>query len=211
MKKRHPDSEMVGAVFGKLTVIKRIGTKGKQPLYLCHCSCGNEKAVVGGSLRKGDTQSCGCIHHEMMVKRNFKHGLSDRRIKGVRQQMLKRCYDPSCPAYKYYGARGITVCDEWRTSLESFYRWANSSGYERGLTLDREDNNGNYCPENCRWVDRFVQSRNKRGVEKFEGKCQIEWAEVLGVSASAFYSLKRKHGYTIEQTVNYYKRRQKCQ
>lgn len=205
MKKRHPDSEMVGKVFGRLTVIKRIGTKGKHPLFLCRCSCGNEKAVVSSSLCNGNTQSCGCLHHEVMVKRNFKHGMSDRRLKAVRQCMLRRCYDPECREYRYYGARGITVCDEWRESLESFYRWARSSGYERGLTLDREDTDGNYCSENCRWVSMLVQSRNRRCVEKFEGKCQTEWAEVLGISVSTFYNMKRKRRFTIEQTVNYYR------
>lgn len=207
MRRKFTDSEMIGKTFGRLTVVKRVGTRGKQCLFLCSCVCGNDVEVVGGSLRSGDTQSCGCLHHEVMVKRDFKHGLSDGRLKAVRQCMLRRCYDPKCREYKYYGARGITVCDEWKLNLESFYRWARNSGYKRGLTLDREDCNGNYCPENCRWVDRFIQSRNRRCIEKFEGKCQTEWAEILGITASAFYTLKRKHGYTIEQTVEYYKRR----
>lgn len=207
MRRKFTDSDMVGKTFGRLTVIKRVGTKGNQCLFLCSCVCGNEAEVVGDSLRSGRTQSCGCIHHEVMVERNLKHGLSDRRLKAVRQKMLKRCYDSQDRAYKYYGARGITVCDEWKLSLEAFYRWALNSGYKRGLTLDREDCNGNYCPENCRWVDRFIQSRNRRCVEKFDGKCQTEWAETLGISRSAFSKLRRSHNYTIEQTVEYYKRR----
>lgn len=113
------------------------------------------------------------------------HGLSGTRINQIHRAMKRRCFNSHCPEYSNYGARGITVCDEW-LSFESFCNWAMANGYTDELTIDRIDNNGNYEPSNCRWVDKFVQANNTRTNHflTYNGKTQTvaQWARELGIS-----------------------------
>lgn len=153
--------DLTGIKFGKLTAVNpvKMGRRGME--WLCRCDCGNNHIVAISELVSGNTTSCGCS------RRKYKY-IEHKRIYHVWRTMIARCYNPNTKAYKNYGGRGITVCNEWlgENGYENFYLWAIKNGYdenaERGkCTIDRINNNGNYEPSNCRWVDMKVQNNNK--------------------------------------------------
>lgn len=150
----------IGQVFGRLTVLRE-DTKALR--YICQCSCdGKEKSISKYALIHGTTQSCGCLRKEIMTKKATKHGFAFKPIYTVWAGMVQRCRNPKHKTYAEYGGRGITVCSEWEYSAETFCTWAEANGYETGLELDRIDNNGNYCPENCHFVTKSQNARNTR-------------------------------------------------
>ena len=113
------------------------------------------------------------------------------------QQMKKRCYSPKCKAYNNYGGRGIKVCDEWRSNFQSFYDWSMSNGYEDGLTIERIDVNGDYCPENCQWIPLSKQMFNKRNniFLEYEGRILTlkEWSKQEDIFIPYGTILRRYH------------------
>lgn len=140
--------DITGKKYGNLTAIKKVGCDR----WLFRCDCGKEKEIKKSRVVGGNSKSCGCL--------KVKHGMSYHPLEAVIGAMIQRCTNPKNPKYKSYGKRGIKVCNEWVNDRKSFYKWASESGYKKGLTIDRINNDGNYCPENCRWVSKTEQYYN---------------------------------------------------
>lgn len=152
--------DITGAVFGRLKVASRISEIGEKPVkWKCKCSCGEVVVVSQGHLTSGHTKSCGCLSDEIKRTSCITHGMSKSKTYSVWSAMIRRCYNKNSTTYKWYGARGIKVCDAWR-DFSVFLRDMGVS--PDGLEIDRIDNNGNYEPSNCRWVTHAENCQNRR-------------------------------------------------
>ena len=135
--------------------------KRRYGIYKCGF-CGEEFKTQTNSIKNGSTKSCGCYMKRRNSETHKTHGLGSTRLYAVWRDIKRRTLNPKHKRYNDYGGRGITLCEEWRNDCRSFYDWAMSNGYSEGLSIDRIDNDGNYCPENCRWTTRTIQNRNTR-------------------------------------------------
>lgn len=171
--------DLKGKKFGRLTVLSRAKERpsAHDIYWLCKCDCGKEKMVTTGHLTAGTVKSCGCLRKEQAVSRfkeaavdNIRHGEAGTPLYDVWHNMIQRCENPNAAGYKWYGKKGVKVCPEWH-NFDSFSKWAHSHGYEDfsdaprkdRLSIDRIDSNGDYCPENCRWIT--VSENTRRGAE----------------------------------------------
>lgn len=195
---------LTGRRFFRLVVARYVGRNAsKRSMWLCQCDCGNQTISAAGSLLRGDSKSCGCYAAERTTQTHVTHGMSKTPEFRVWTNMRSRCFCKSTPNYRYYGGRGISVCERWAQSFEAFIE---DMGLRPGndYELDRIDNDGNYCPENCRWATRTVQQRNRRQnrVLEFRGErlCVTEWAEKVGLSVSGL-RFRLKMGWSIEDAL----------
>lgn len=196
--------DLTGQRFGRLVVVERAENSGRTTRWLCVCECGRNVVVRQPDIKSGKTQSCGCAHKEQLAKRNRTHGLSQTRISRIWRAMKDRCYNPNAQAFQNYGGRGITVCDEWKNDMMSFYTWSIEHGYDDHLSIDRIDVNGNYEPTNCRWVDKKTQANNTRSNHMIEygGRVQSlsKWSAETGIKP---HTIRRRLelGWSIEKAL----------
>lgn len=143
---------------GMINPTEKSTYKVRYGLYKCYC--GNEFESPVNNVKRGHTKSCGCYKKQRTIESKTTHKLTKHRLYGTWNQIMQRCNNPKHKAYKNYGGRGITVCDEWldvKNFIDDMY-----SSYRECLTIDRIDVDGNYCKDNCRWVDSTIQNRNTR-------------------------------------------------
>lgn len=150
--------------------------------WKCRCDCGKEIVAMGANVKSGHTKSCGCFQEETRGQHTITHGGSSSKCYCVWKTMIQRCTNPNHDKYKYYGGRGITVCESWK----KFANFRNDMGDPPdGLQIDRIDNSSGYQPSNCRWVTKSVNMRNRRGAVKVmvngEGVPAMTFAETNGL------------------------------
>lgn len=184
--------------FGKLTALRteRSRKDGKR-LWVCVCDCGNETEACASELKSGHKRSCGCLFSERVQNKQWKHGgCSDSEYR-IWWDMKKRCDSPGASSHRFYGGRGISVCDRWCGSYANFLADMGRRPSPKH-TLDRINNDGNYEPGNCRWATWGEQARNKRNnvFIEFEGRRMIvkDWAAKLGITSSSLTQRIRRHG-----------------
>lgn len=208
-----------GKKFGRLTVIRRCenDTDGTTR-QLCLCDCGKYIKVRSRSLLSGNTKSCGCLLSDSTRGRAIKQRWNNECIDGnlpfknkigkIRSVMIQRCINPNNKSYKYYGARGISVCEEWLNEddgAKNFYEWAMNNGYAEGLSIDRIKVDGDYEPSNCRWVDNITQMNNMRSNRLLtyngETHTMAEWGRIIGIPYSVLRSRISCYHWSIERAL----------
>jgi hypothetical protein len=202
--------EFVPETFGRLTTLGPkfrlpVGNKNEsKPYQVCECTCGAVKVVDSGCLKSGNTRSCGCLFKQALSESRTKHGLRESPEYEVFYAMKGRCTNPRNGRFSDYGGRGIRICDRWLDPDTGFVNFYADMGPRPSdnHSIDRIDNDGDYCPENCRWITVKEQSRNCRSnvMLTYNGKtqCQTDWAEELGIPRKAI-ARKLKAGCTVEE------------
>lgn len=200
----------IGKRFGKLVVLDFYdihaspdGTTNYR--WRCLCDCGNETIKIGSQLKRGLATNCGCESRKKTGDRVRTHGESKERLYKVWIGMKVRCCNINSMAYANYGGRGISICDEWLHDYLAFKIWAIQNGYVDGLTIERKDVNGNYCPENCTWITKEEQANNKRRNVLIEYNGEIhniaQWSRITGIKYTIIRERIFKLGWPIEKAL----------
>ncbi len=203
---------MIGKNVGRLT-IKSHSHTDKERYWCCECECGKQSVHstrrLNEAMKLGSNIGCECFRLATLkkaivaaTKANTRHGLCHSKLHYMYDNMVKRCYTPSANRYDRYGGRGITVCDEWKNNRSSFYEWALSNKWREGLSLDRIDIDGHYCPDNCRFIPLAQQANNtsRNRFLEWQGKRQTvaEWARELNINAGALQH-RVDRGWSLER------------
>lgn len=171
--------------FNNLRAIKFVKRERNVTFWMFKCDCGNETVLNINGVVNGHIKNCGCKRSIRCKKSATDHGLSDTRLYRIFRGMKTRCYNANSKDYNRYRARGINICKEWLENFTNFYNWSMSNGYKDDLTIDRIDFNGNYCPDNCRWVDLKIQNNNRCSNKfiTFDNKTYTisEWSEIINI------------------------------
>lgn len=206
-KRPHRIHDITGQRFGRLVAIEQgdsivtpCGTV--KTTWVCFCDCGNRITTKRGNLINGYTKSCGCLHSENLTKRNTTHGMYNSRTYKCWQNMIQRCTNKNNISWKRYGGRGISVCDRWKESFDSFL--TDMGICKPGYEIDRINGNGNYEPENCRWATRKQQMSNVsyNRVIEFNGRLMImqSLADEIGMPVSTLHY--RLMHWPIDRVLN---------
>ena len=217
---KYTEEYLKNMIFGNLKVLSVFKIKNRRYCH-CLCDCGTEKDISLSNLLYRRTISCGCEQRKISKKVNTKHGLHSHPLYSIWSDIVKRCENKKCKHYKEYGQRGISVCKEWRSNPESFIKWAECNGWEKGLTIDRINVNGNYDMNNCRFVNRHIQSINQRirndNSSGYKGikwnKVNKKWQSYINVNKKHIYlgeyqdkaeALQARNDYIIQNNLNEY-------
>lgn len=204
--------DLLNQRFGRLVVVEKSNSKNGETMWKCKCDCGKTTIVSTSNLKAGRIKSCGCFKLDKLIELSTTHNQRHTFLYEVWKAIRQRCNNPKHASYHNYGGRGIAVCDEWNKSFQAFYDWSYANGYSTEnqkdeklkLTIDRINNDGNYEPSNCRWVDRKTQSRNMRTTKfitfKGQTKSVSEWCELYGINRNSF-DVRIKGGWSIEDAL----------
>ena len=201
--------DMTGQRFSSLVVTGRdFANTTSGVKWVCRCDCGNITSVKRSNLRNGRIKSCGCYRDSQLAARSLVHGHAK---KGKRTPthlawgaMINRCCAPNSKAWPDYGGRGIKVCDEWRYD---FARFLADMGEKPGkeYSLERKNNDGDYCSENCVWATAKEQSRNKRSNHLItynnKTQCLTDWAKEFGLTRNALRGRLIVRGWSMEKAL----------
>lgn len=206
-----------GMRFTRLVVLNKI--EGSINRYRCVCDCGKEIDVYGSRLKSGGRKSCGCLNDETRKKhareRSLTHGMTNTILYHKYCGMKERCHNKNYKYYHRYGGRGIKICQEWLDSFQNFADWAYQNGYDdnkKGYeqTLDRIDNDGDYSPENCRWVNQKTQTKNRSITTHIlyngEDLNYTEFAIKYNITSEAFVRRRHQKGQSPEQIIDDWQR-----
>lgn len=203
--------DISGLISGRLLVLPLFSVnERKEAMWFCKCECGNIVKVKGGSLKRGHTKSCGCLHPEIIKKVNITHGYTSNGMLHPLYRtwvsMTQRCSNPKSKGYSNYGGRGIKVCERWKNSFELFLEDIGEQP-SKNHTIDRyPDNNGNYEPSNFRWATKKQQMENVRYNvwHEYKGvkKTITDWGRTLKASNGLIY-FHLKKGRTMDWIIEY--------
>lgn len=202
--------DLRGQRFGRWLVIEKAAPfkrkdGKKETQYLCKCDCGTIKVRKTKDILHGNSKSCGCYNSENMRNRRKTHGMTESRIYHIWDGMKERC-KINTENHKHWAGKGIKICDEWlgEKGFENFFKWSMDNGYSDNLTIDRIDGDGDYEPNNCRWVTYEVQNNNSSKNVKIEcfgeTKTIAQWAKEFGINYKTLYS-RIKKGWTMERAL----------
>lgn len=199
-----PD-DLTGKKYNCLLVVERMqNTIEGRTVWKCLCDCGNYTYVRGSNLKNGSVKSCGCLLHKNAY--NHIHGLSKTSLYRKWISMKRRCYDSNDPHFENYGKRGIKVCDLWKNDFIAFKEWADNTCTDQTLTLERIDVNGDYCPENCTWVDRKAQANNRRTckIYTYMGKTMnlTQWCNELNLDYKLIHNRIYRDNWSFEKAIS---------
>ena len=196
--------DLTGQRFGRLVVVGLEGLKSGHLLWKCRCNCGKHVFVFGYNLMAGNTKSCGCYKIEKLLKNSVSHGMSNTATYKSWASMKRRCSATNLRCYKWYGGRGITVCDRWLNSFDNFLK--DMGERPVGTSLDRIDTNGNYEPSNCKWSTIIEQQNNRRTNRFFyyngSMKTISEISRSVGIKRGTLYYRMVVKGWTVEESIN---------
>jgi len=194
--------DITGMKFGRLTVKKYEGVRGVKTYWACECECGQIVSIRANSLKTGNTLSCGCYKKER-DGRNIGHKRNNLKDYYVWTSMKQRCNNSKCKAYKYYGGRGIRVCERWDKSFADFL--SDMGKRPIGMSIERINNDGNYEPNNCRWATQVEQANNTRKNILFSYKGKMvslsELAAISGISRHKIYSRIHISKWSVEKAI----------
>ena len=200
--------DLVGQRFGRLVVLSFCDkSPSKKSHWNCQCDCGNPKVTSTDELRSGGCSSCGCLRKEILVQRRFKHGETKSKEYNTWSHIRQKCYNQKNKKFYRYGARGIKVCDRWNSVDNGYENFIADMGKAPSSdhSIERVDNDGDYCPENCIWATRKIQAMNTQRSLKFEWKGKLmtlpQIAQEEGKRPKQVYQLVKKYKKSIEYAI----------